>query len=84
MLDSHKNGGKHIMEIVNWNLMKHPINWIVILLMLIIAGLFGHYLLTMFDQQATLSSAKLVTPNLSAEQTSPDQRENKLDYLKED
>lgn len=72
------------MPVVNFNLMKHPINWIVILLMLIIAGLFGHYLLTMFDQQAALKSAKLVTPNLSAEQTSPDQRENKLDYLKED
>lgn len=37
--------------IVNTRLMSHPINWVIVLLMLLIAGLFGHYLLYLFDQQ---------------------------------
>lgn len=69
--------------IVNWKLLLHPVNWLTILLMLIIAGLFGHYLLTMFDQEPTVKE-NLVTANLSSEQTSPSQREKKLDYLREE
>ena len=32
--------------IVNFGLMKHPINWLVVLLMLVIAGAAGHLILT--------------------------------------
>lgn len=34
--------------IVNWDLLKHPLNWIIVTLMLIIAGAAGHLLLTHF------------------------------------
>lgn len=34
--------------IINWNLIKHPINWIIILLMLLIAAYGGHLLLKYF------------------------------------
>lgn len=33
---------------INWNLMKHPINWIIVLLMLLIAAYGGHLLLKYF------------------------------------
>jgi len=31
---------------LNWNLAKHPMNWVIILLMLILAAMFGHLVLT--------------------------------------
>lgn len=31
---------------LNWNLMKNPINWVTISLMLILAGIVGHLALT--------------------------------------
>ena len=31
---------------LNWSLMKHPLNWLVILLMLVLAGIAGHLLLS--------------------------------------
>ena len=34
------------MEAVNWKLISHPMNWITILLMVIIAGSIGHFLLS--------------------------------------
>lgn len=34
------------MEIVNWGLLKHPLNWFTIVLMLLIAGFAGHLLLS--------------------------------------
>ena len=36
------------MELLNFNLLKNPVNWIVIILMLIIAGMGGHLLLSYF------------------------------------
>ncbi len=27
------------MEVVNWNLLKHPMNWIIVILMVIIASI---------------------------------------------
>lgn len=45
-------------EPVNWKMISHPINWVVILLMLIIAGAFGHYLLSLFGvEPATAESS---------------------------
>ena len=34
------------MEIVNWGLLKHPLNWFTVVLMLLIAGFAGHLLLS--------------------------------------
>jgi hypothetical protein len=32
------------MTIVNWGLMKHPLNWLTIILMVLIAGAAFHFL----------------------------------------
>lgn len=37
--------------IVNWQLMKHPLNWVIVLLMLTIAGIAGHIVLTHFGAE---------------------------------
>lgn len=34
------------MQAMNWKLVSHPMNWITILLMVIIAGSIGHFLLS--------------------------------------
>lgn len=34
--------------IVNWNLAKQPINWFVIILMLVLAAMAGHLVLSYF------------------------------------
>ena len=39
------------MAIVNTRLLSHPLNWIIVLAMLIIAGIFGHLLLSLLDQE---------------------------------
>lgn len=31
--------------ILNWNLLKHPINWIIVTLMVLIAGVAMHFIL---------------------------------------
>lgn len=36
-----------IPRIINWNLVSHPLNWVIILLMLVIAGGIGHYALSL-------------------------------------
>jgi hypothetical protein len=47
------------MEIVNWKIASHPINWIVLFLMVFIGGILAHLLLAhlptvvMENQQAT-------------------------------
>lgn len=32
--------------IINWNLAKHPTNWLTVILMLVIAGIAGHLTLS--------------------------------------
>jgi hypothetical protein len=39
------------MAFINTRLIAHPMNWLIILLMLIIAGIFGHLLLSILDQE---------------------------------
>lgn len=34
--------------LVNWNLLKHPMNWVIVLMMLLIAAYGGHLLLKYF------------------------------------
>lgn len=33
---------------INTSFIKHPLNWVIVLLMLIIAGAFGHLVLSYF------------------------------------
>jgi len=30
-------------QIVNWNLLKHPMNWVIVTLMVLIAGIVFHF-----------------------------------------
>jgi hypothetical protein len=32
-------------ELINWNIAKHPMNWIVLFLMVFIGGILAHLLL---------------------------------------
>lgn len=34
------------MDIVNWNLLKHPVNWFTIVLMVLLAAIAGHLTLS--------------------------------------
>lgn len=38
--------------IINWQLAKHPMNWVIVLLMLVIAGIAGHLALSFFGVSA--------------------------------
>jgi len=33
------------MGIVNWNLLKHPMNWLIVVLMVLIAGIAFHFIM---------------------------------------
>lgn len=57
------------MQVVNWKLITHPMNWIVVLLMLVIAGTAGHLLLTLVGQQASTAN---INPNLAVGQETLD------------
>ncbi len=47
------------MEIIpiNWKLISHPINWVVIVLMLLIAGYAMHFVLPAFGVSQSNNSA---------------------------
>lgn len=38
---------------INWQLLKHPLNWLIVMLMLVIAGAAGHLLLAKFGAQCS-------------------------------
>lgn len=52
---------------INWKMISHPINWVVVLLMLIIAGTAGHLLLSLFGIEAQTNN---INPNLAVGQSS--------------
>lgn len=52
---------------VNLKLLSHPMNWLVVLVMLVIAGTAGHYVLSLFGIEAATSS---INPNLAVGQSS--------------
>jgi hypothetical protein len=41
---------------LNWDLVKNPLNWMIVLLMLIIAGMAGHLLLSWAGLEPARSS----------------------------
>jgi hypothetical protein len=44
-------------RLINWNLVSHPLNWVIILLMLVIAGGVGHYALSLAGIQPSKSGS---------------------------
>jgi hypothetical protein len=38
------------MEIVNWRIVSHPLNWVTLFLMVFIAGIAVHFVLTLVGQ----------------------------------
>jgi hypothetical protein len=42
--------------VINWNLLKHPLNWLTVTLMVLIAGAFIHFLWEHLKQQAAAQS----------------------------
>jgi hypothetical protein len=42
---------------LNWQLMKHPLNWAIIVLMLVIAAAAGHYTLSYLGVESVGSAA---------------------------
>lgn len=51
---------------INWKLISHPMNWVVVLLMLVIAGTAGVLILDLIGMQ----SATPINPNLAVNQSS--------------
>jgi hypothetical protein len=49
------------MDIVNWKLLGHPLNWFTVVLMVIIAGTFGHLVLTYFGFEPATSKTSSYT-----------------------
>lgn len=43
---------------VNWKMISHPMNWVTILLMLIIAGAIGHTVLSYFGMEPSTQAQK--------------------------
>jgi hypothetical protein len=39
-------------EIINWGLVKHPMNWVIVILMVLIFGVFVHLILDFYGLSA--------------------------------
>ena len=52
---------------VNWKLISHPLNWAIVLSMILVAALFGHYALEFFGVEPCTS--KMAVPTNGAAQT---------------
>jgi hypothetical protein len=50
---------------INWKLISHPLNWVVVLLMLVIAGSFGVLFLDLIGMKAATGN---IDPNLAVGQ----------------
>lgn len=63
------------MQLINTRIISHPLNWAIIMLMLIIGAMAGHLLLSFFDQEPAGSSDGS-PEGLSVEQMEPNQQGN--------
>ena len=52
---------------INLRLLSHPLNWLIVLLMLVIGGTAGHLLLSLFGQEAATDN---INPDLATGQSS--------------
>jgi len=66
---------------INWDLLKHPLNWFIVILMLVIAGAAGHYALAYFGAEASAPGAAKQTGNLTEYPAVPDRNEIALGAL---
>jgi hypothetical protein len=41
--------------VINWNLLKHPMNWVTVVMMVVIGVLAWHYLALFIKNQAAAS-----------------------------
>lgn len=64
---------------INWELIKHPANWLIVILMLVIAGAAGHFALAYFG--AELAGPKNETGSAQEYPAVPDRNEIALDAL---
>lgn len=55
--------------IINWGLVKHPMNWVTIVLMLVIAGIAGHLALSYFGVESASNDA--INKNGAPDQINP-------------
>jgi hypothetical protein len=46
------------MQVINWKMISHPMNWLTLLLMVIIAGAIGHLFLTYLGIEPDTSGNK--------------------------
>lgn len=53
---------------INWRLLSHPMNWLTVWLMIFIAGIFGHLLLSFFDQEPATAVSTAMPAGLSQQQ----------------
>lgn len=44
------------MQVLNWRMLGHPINYIIVILMLVIAGIGGHELLSLLGHEPAAKS----------------------------
>ena len=57
--------------IINWQLAKHPMNWVTILLMLVIAGIAGHLALSYFGVESATDESSKTVPDQTNPATAP-------------
>jgi hypothetical protein len=38
------------MQVINWRIVSHPLNWVTVFLMIFIAGIAAHLILSLFGQ----------------------------------
>lgn len=50
------------MKIVNWEIISHPMNWLTILVMLVIAGIAGHLVLQWLGKSPATGGDDTITP----------------------
>jgi hypothetical protein len=56
------------MGLINWKLISHPMNWLTVLVMLVIAGTIGHLLASYVGLEPT-TKAKLAYSQMPAGQS---------------
>jgi len=52
-----------VIDPINWRMVSHPINWVTIVLMLVIAGAIGHYALSLAGFEPTTKDGQTATPS---------------------
>ena len=43
------------MEVINWPLLKHPMNWLIVVLMVVIASIAFHFVVLHYQTTTTIT-----------------------------